>query len=180
MKAKRLVSILLALVMVGAMLVGCGNGAAESSGESGSESTAAGAEKEEGGDGKYTVVMIPKLNSIPYFQEAGEGFKQAGEDFGVEAIVNGPATADAAQQATMIEDYINQGVDAICVAPNDPAAVASVLKKAKDAGIVVLDWDTQVEDQSLVDASVYNVVDEEFGAHMMDKLVEYKIGRAHV
>lgn len=123
-------------------------------------------------DDGYKIVVMPKLTSIPYFQQTGEGALEAGKDLGVEVIYNGPTTADAAQQVTMIEDYISQGVDAICVAPNDPAAMQSVLKKAKDAGILVLDWDTQA-DPSLVDASIHNIDDKAFGEHMMDLMVEY-------
>ena len=41
----------------------------------------------------------------------------------------------------------------------------SVLTKARDAGILVVDWDTQV-DPSLLTHLVYNVIDEEFGAHI--------------
>ncbi|HJB17345.1 MAG TPA: autoinducer 2 ABC transporter substrate-binding protein [Candidatus Blautia excrementipullorum] len=119
----------------------------------------------------YQIVVMPKLTSIPYFQQTGEGAEEAGEDLGVEVIYNGPTTADAAQQVTMIEDYISQGVDAICVAPNDPAAMQSVLQRARDAGIIVLDWDTQA-DPSLVDASIHNIDDQSFGEHMMQLLVE--------
>lgn len=115
---------------------------------------------------------MPKLLGIPYFEATGEGATQAGKDLGVNVIYNGPTTADAAQQVTMIEDYISQGVDAICVAPNDPAAMESVLKKARDAGILVIDWDTQAN-PDVVDASVYNVDDTAFGQHMVDKMVEY-------
>ena len=122
-------------------------------------------------DDTYKIVVMPKLTSIPYFQQTGEGAEEAGKDPGVEVIYNGPTTADAAQQVTMIEDYISQGVDAICVAPNDPAAMQSVLQRAKDAGIVVLDWDTQA-DPSLVDASIHNIDDKTFGEHMMQLLVE--------
>lgn len=157
--------------MVMGLLAGCG-GSGDSASSDASSSDGAAAEGEGGGDGEFTIAVIPKLISIPYFTQTGEGAEQAGEDLGINVIYNGPTTADAAQQVTMIEDYITQGVDAICVAPNDPAAMESVLTKARDAGILVVDWDTQV-DPSLSDASVYNVIDEEFGAHMMDKMVEY-------
>ncbi|MGI6020735.1 MAG: autoinducer 2 ABC transporter substrate-binding protein [Lachnospiraceae bacterium] len=126
----------------------------------------------EAAGGDYTVLVMPKLTNIPYFQATGEGALACGEDLGVNVIYDGPTTADAAQQVTMIENYISQGIDAICVAPNDPEAMTTVLKKAKDAGILVIDWDTQA-DPSVTDASVYNVVDKEFGEHMVDKLVEY-------
>ena len=60
----------------------------------------------------------------------------------------------------MLEDYITQGVDAICVAPNDAAALDNVLKKAKDAGIAVLDWDSQAN-KELVDLSIHQIDDKE-------------------
>lgn len=57
--------------------------------------------------------------------------KKAAEELGVNVIFNGPTVADAAEQVKMLEDYITQGVDAICVAPNDAAALDNVLKKQK-------------------------------------------------
>jgi len=126
-------------------------------------------ETEATGEG-FTIVVMPKLVSIPYFAAAGEGAVQAGKDLGVNVIYNGPTTADAAQQVQMLEDYITQGVNAICVAPNDAAAMTSVLQKAKDKGIMVLDWDTQA-DPNLVDASIHNIDDKTFGEHMMQELV---------
>lgn len=196
---KKLVSLLLSTALACTALAGCGGGSsssaassapAEASGSAGasaaseasaapseapaaSEASSAPAEAsgaaEASGDG-YTIVVMPKLVSIPYFTMTGEGAVKAGEDLGINVIYNGPTTADAAEQVTMLEDYITQGVDAICVAPNDPAAMTSVLTKAKEAGIVVLDWDTQA-DPNLVDASIHNIDDKAFGEHMMQELV---------
>ena len=45
---------------------------------------------------------------------------------------------DATLQAQLVEDLIAQGVDAICVVPVDIQSIDPVLKKAKDAGIVVI------------------------------------------
>jgi len=119
-----------------------------------------------------TILFMPKLTNIPYFQSTNEGAQACAEDLGITVIYDGPTTADAAAQVTMLENYIAQGVDAIVVGPNDPEAMTSVLKKAKDAGILVLDWDTQA-DPEVTDGSVYNVVDKDFGEHLVDKLVEY-------
>ncbi len=129
------------------------------------ETTAAPAAEE------YTVVVMPKLIGIPYFNRSQTGAEQAGKDLGVNVIYNGPSVGDAAQQVTMIEDYITQGVDAICVAPNDAAALTPVLKKAKDAGIVVLDWDTPAE-KSVVELSVHQIDDTQFAELYFDQLVE--------
>ncbi|WP_067141151.1 autoinducer 2 ABC transporter substrate-binding protein [Oceanivirga salmonicida] len=121
---------------------------------------------------KLTIAIMPKLVGIPYFNQTSEGAEKAGKDLGVEVIYTGPTKADAAEQVKMIEDLINRGVDAIAVAPNDPAAVIPVLQKAKAAGIVVLDWDTPT-DIAIVDASVRQIDDKEIGEKIIQKLVEY-------
>ncbi len=124
------------------------------------------------GDEKFKIAIMPKLVGIPYFTQTGEGAERAGEELGVEVIYAGPTKADAAEQVKMIEDLINRGVDAIAIAPNDPAAVLPVLQKAKDAGIIVLDWDTPTE-SDVVDASVHQIDDKVLGEHLFDKLVEH-------
>lgn len=123
------------------------------------------------GPKELTIVVMPKLVGIPYFTASGEGAVKAGEDLGVNVIYTGPATADAAEQVRMLEDLISKGVDAICVAPNDAAALTPVLAKAKKAGILVLDWDTTA-DPSVVDLSVHQIDDKVFGEHNFDLLVE--------
>lgn len=119
----------------------------------------------------FTIVVMPKLVGIPYFTASGEGAIKAGKELGVNVIYTGPATADAAEQVRMLEDLISKGVDAICVAPNDAAALTPVLSKAKKAGIVILDWDTTA-DPSVVDLSVHQIDDKVFGEHNFDLLVE--------
>lgn len=129
-------------------------------------------EKEAGKDNEmFKIAIMPKLVGIPYFTQTGEGAEKAGEELGVEVIYTGPTKADAAEQVKMIEDLINRGIDAIAVAPNDPAAVLPVLQKAKDAGIIVLDWDTPTE-SDIVDASIHQIDDKVLGEHLVDKLVE--------
>ena len=119
----------------------------------------------------YTIAVMPKQVGIPYFTQTGEGAVKAGKDYGVNVIYTGPTKADAAEQVKMIEDLINQGVDAICIAPNDPNAVIPALQKAKEAGILVLDWDTPV-DINVVDASIHQIDDKTLGEHLFDCLVE--------
>ena len=120
---------------------------------------------------KYRIVIMPKLVGIPYFNAAEEGAKKAGKDLGVEVIYTGPTKADAAEQVKMIEDLITKGVDCIAVAPNDPAALTPVLKKAQKKGIVILDWDTPA-DPKLVKYSVHQIDDKVFGEHIWDLLVK--------
>ena len=55
----------------------------------------------------------------------------------VEWLYQGPTQADAAAQADIVRSFIQQGVDALIVAPNDPDSMAPLLQQAKDAGIHV-------------------------------------------
>ena len=138
---KKLLSILLVVGLVAALLVGCGSDDAEETEapdtteaageeEAGEEETGEEEAGEEEASGEtYDIVVMPKLIGIPYFTQTGEGAIQAGEDLGVNVIYNGPTVGDVAEQIKMLEDYITQGVDAIAVAPNDPAAMDPVLKK---------------------------------------------------
>jgi ABC-type sugar transport system substrate-binding protein len=162
---KRIISKVVAVVLLLTLVLsGCASDKKETSEATSEEQAGA-------GDGKYTIVVMPKLVGIPYFTATGEGALKAGEDLGVNVIYNGPTVADAAEQVKMLEDYITQGVDAICVAPNDAAALDPVLKKAKDAGILVLDWDTEAT-KDLVDASIHQISDKEFGEHMLQSMVD--------
>ena len=56
----------------------------------------------------YTILVMPKLVGIPYFNASEAGALKAGEDLGVNVIYAGPNQADAAAQVRMIEDYISR------------------------------------------------------------------------
>ena len=123
-------------------------------------------------NGSYTIAVIPKLEGITFFTVVQEGAERAGEELGVQVIYKGPDTASTEEQVALIEDFVKQGVDAICVSPNDMAAVGAALMEAEEAGIMVMDWDSQCG-EAVTSASIYNVVDKDFGEHMVDKLVEF-------
>ncbi|HHV98770.1 MAG TPA: autoinducer 2 ABC transporter substrate-binding protein [Clostridiaceae bacterium] len=177
---KRLISLILVVSILFAIgLTGCGNNAKTTEGSKTDETKTSDTKADETKtedkkteeNKKYTIVVMPKLVGIPYFNASEKGALQAGEDLGVEVIYTGPTKADAAEQVKMLEDLISKGVDCIAVAPNDPAAITPVLKKAKEKGILVLDWDTPA-DASVVDLSVHQIDDAEYGAYQWDLLVE--------
>ncbi len=91
---------------------------------------------------EWKIAFIPKLIGIPYFNAMEKGGLEAEKDLGIDFIYTGPTTADSAKQIEMIDNLITQGVDAITVAPNDPVAIAPILKKAREKGIVVITTDT--------------------------------------
>ena len=111
-------------------------------------------------DEEYEIAVVVKVVGIDYFSVFEEGVKEFAEEYGVNAYVTGPSTADAAEQVNIIEDLINSGVDAICVVPNDATVLESVLQKAQDQGIVVVT--TESPDQVGADYDVELIINDAF------------------
>lgn len=94
----------------------------------------------------YKLYMLAKVAGIPYFElNSKPGAQEAADELGDELIFTAPAQPTAAEQITMIEAAIAQKVNAIMVSADDDVALVPVLKKAMDAGIVVVTWDSDVQ-----------------------------------
>jgi rhamnose transport system substrate-binding protein len=92
---------------------------------------------------KVKVAFVPKLQGVPYFEAMNAGGKAAAAELGnVEWLYQGPTQADAAAQADIVRSFIQQKVDTLIVAPNDPDSMAPLLEEAKAAGIHVATADT--------------------------------------
>ncbi len=115
-----------------------------------------------------TFTTVVKIAGINWFNRMEEGVKKFGADTGINASLVGPAEADAAQQIPIIEDLIAQGVDALCVIPMDPTQLDPVLKKAMDAGIVVITH--EASNQVNMDWNIEAFDNTAFGAGLMDRL----------
>ncbi|WP_432534592.1 autoinducer 2 ABC transporter substrate-binding protein [Kineococcus arenarius] len=101
------------------------------------------AEGEAASDGPVRIAFVPKLQGSPYFEAMDAGAQRAEEELGdIEWLYQGPTTADAAQQADVVRSFIQQQVDVLVVAPNDPDSMAPVLQEAQAAGIDVATSDT--------------------------------------
>lgn len=121
---------------------------------------------------KDTIVVMPKQIGITYFEAARAGVEKAGEVLGVNAVFNGPNVADAAEQVSMIQDLISQGVQAIAISANDADSLTPVLTQAREAGVIVIDWDSPA-DPSVVDISVKEIDYEQFAKYSWDQMVEH-------
>lgn len=82
--------------------------------------------------------IVVKIGGIPWFNAMEDGIALRAKELGVDAEMIGPVSADPSLQVQAIEDLIAKGVDVIGVVPNDEAALEPVLKKARDAGIIVI------------------------------------------
>lgn len=91
---------------------------------------------------EITVVDVPKLVGIGYFNATSKGIAEAAEELGnMNAKTDGPSRANIDDQITLLDNYITSGVDGILFAANDPVAISPVLKKALDQGIHVVGYD---------------------------------------
>ena len=118
----------------------------------------------------FVIVTVPKATGIAWFQRMETGVKQFAADTGVDAYMTGPVEADAALQAQFVEDLIAQGVDALCVVPFSTEAMEPVLKRAREAGILVITHEAEGMINIDYDLEAFN--NTEYGEHLMAKLGE--------
>ena len=121
---------------------------------------------------KISIIDVPKLIGIGYFNATAKGVAEGAKDLGnVTAKTDGPTKANIDDQVTMIDNYITSGVNGILFAANDPVAIAPVLKKAMAKGIHVVGYDSN----SSVDAREWFVNQASFNGvakSLMDNLAK--------
>jgi rhamnose transport system substrate-binding protein len=121
---------------------------------------------------EITIVDVPKLIGIGYFNATSKGMQDAAKELGnVKVTTDGPTEAKIDEQIKFIDNYITRGVDGVMFAANDPVAIAPVLKKALSKGIHVVGYDAN----SQPDAREWFVNQAEFngiGKSMVDSMVK--------
>jgi len=125
-----------------------------------------------GGKGEkadYTMVTIPKLKSA-WFEPYDADARKAGKEFNIEVYMQAPAAADEAQQVRIIEDAINQGVNAVLVVPNDANSCIPAFKRAREKGIVVLTHESPNQPEADFDIEMIDNV--KFGERMLEEMVK--------
>jgi ribose transport system substrate-binding protein len=96
---------------------------------------------------KLTFALVPKNVNNPFFDVARDGCKKAEAEANgkFECLYIGPGEhGGGEEQLQMVNDLIVRQVDGIAVSPSNAAAMASALQQAKDAGIPVLTWDSDL------------------------------------
>ena len=151
-----------AIVLISALaLAACSGGAGD---------TAASGAASGSGDGDYTIAIVPKDATNPWFVRMEAGVQKYAADTGMNVFQKGPSETDATMQAQVIQDLIAQGVDAIGVVPVDPGAIEPALKEARDAGIVVVTHEGASQENTMYDIEAFN--NAKYGAFIMDNLAE--------
>lgn len=84
------------------------------------------------------MVTVVKEAGVPWFNILNQGLEEGAKQFNLKTSMTGPAKADPAQQVKLIEDLIAKKVDVIGLVPLDTKVTAQVVKRARDAGIIVI------------------------------------------
>ena len=96
---------------------------------------------------KYVFALVPKNMNNPFFDQARDGCKKAeAESNGAfECMYIGPGEHGGGdEQVAIMQDLIAKKVDGIAVSPSNAAAMTVAAQAAKEAGIPLLTWDSDL------------------------------------
>ena len=100
------------------------------------------------GAGKPCVALVMKSLANEFFRTMAEGARahQAQHAADYDLVVNGIKNeTDLAEQVGLVEQMVAQGVQAIVIAPADSKALVPALKRAKAAGVVIINIDNKLD-----------------------------------
>ena len=141
-----------------------------------------------GQEGKATgaerprVALVMKSLANEFFATMAEGAKahQAAAPDRYELIINGMRNeTDVSEQVTLVEQMVARGVAAIVIAPADSKAVVPALKRAADAGVLVVNIDNRLDPDVLVEselAAPFVGPDNREGARRAGEAVALQLG----
>ena len=98
--------------------------------------------------------LITKTDSNPFFVKMKEGAQKKAEELGMTLkSYAGKMDGDNESQVAAIETCIADGAKGILITPSDTKAIVTSVKKARDAGILVIALDTPLEPIDAADAT---------------------------
>ncbi len=132
------------------ILAGCGGGTGPAKSDSGgSTNSGSDANSTTKAAKKYRIAVIPKGTGHQFWKSVEAGARRAENEFGCEVTFKGPTgEGDAADQIKIVEDFLANGCDGICLAPLDAVALRQPVEQAIAAKtpVVIFDSDLQNRD----------------------------------
>lgn len=110
-----------------------------------------------GAAAKPKIALVMKSLANEFFSTMAEGARkhQAANADQYELVVNGIKNeTDLAEQVNLVEQMIALRVNAIVIAPADSKALVTVLKRAREAGILVVNIDNKLDAEVLRQAGL--------------------------
>jgi ribose transport system substrate-binding protein len=106
---------------------------------------------------KPRVALVMKSLANEFFSTMAEGARkhQAANPASYDLIVNGIKNeTDLGEQVNLVEQMIAQQVNAIVIAPADSKALVTVLRRAREAGVLVVNIDNKLDADVLKQAGL--------------------------
>lgn len=123
--------------------IGCQDSQSDSTASNGSKS---------GGEKMYRIAVIPKGTTHDFWKSIHAGAQRAADESpNVEIIWKGTLDeTDKEQQIMVVEGFIVDRVDGICLAPIDRDALVPVVRRAKKRDIPVVIFDSALSDEESI------------------------------
>jgi fructose transport system substrate-binding protein len=131
-----------------------------------------------------SACLITKTDTNPFFVKMKEGAEAKAKELGVDLkSYAGKVDGDHDSQVAAIESCIADGAKGILIAASDTKAIVDQVKKAQDAGILVIALDTPLDPATAADATFATdnllagkLIGQWAAATMGDKAKDAKIG----
>lgn len=163
---KWIVGLLLTVVLIG----GCGKNASTNNSTNGT-------------DQKPKVALIMKSLANEFFSTMANGAKQHQSEHAeqYDLIVNGiKDERDLARQVALVEEMVSAGVEAIVIAPADSKALVPTLRRAAEAGIVIVNIDNRLDAEILAQENLtipFVGPDNKAGAQKVGEALAQKLNK---
>jgi fructose transport system substrate-binding protein len=101
-----------------------------------------------------TIGLVTKTNTNPFFVKMKEGAEAKAKELDARLLsFAGKVDGDNQSQVEAIESLIAAGAKGILITPSDSAAIVPSIKKARDAGLLVIALDTPLQPAEAADAT---------------------------
>jgi ribose transport system substrate-binding protein len=98
---------------------------------------------------RRVIAVVPKGQAHIFWQTVHAGAVAAGRDLGVDIRWNGPASEiDFSRQINIVDDFINQHVDGIALAPAHGESLVPVVERAEQEKIPVVIFDSGIKTEN--------------------------------
>ena len=116
---------------------------------------------------KLKIAVIPKGTTHIFWKSVEAGAQAAGKEFGVEIIWKGPLKEnDRAQQIAIVEQFVQEGVSGIVLAPLDNTALQRPVATAVSKKIPVVIFDSALKGEAGKDFVSFVATDNKKGGSL--------------